>query len=388
MERRKFLWAGAAVTAAGIASAGSPAQAATASKSVYDFGATGDGSTDDSAAFSQALQYAAANGQMILVPAATYAVAKPIVFVSQNHAGRAWGLQCQGATISSQITGGQDVMSLVSYHAVRYFQITGALSIAGSGQDGNGIHIYAPGGSQWFYNFLIEGTSVENVGKSGLYVEGNSFESQVQDCFFQDNNDGASFANSNGGVVSAINIIGCYFNQNKRYGLQTFDAQNVYGGPTDVRVWGGYCRQNGSYGFYYNNGSGGGGLEQVGFENNCTKLAPGDPNGAHVYSLVNMTMRNCTGYNEYGGATYLLRGWWTTLVTLDNCGQGAGGPMASTGKSRLVQVNGNGNGHVVMRACAGGVDVIAGTGTTWSAQYCMGPSPLGNLNMKGVVGNA
>ncbi len=258
----------------------------------------------------------------------------------------------------------------------------------GSGQDGNGLHIYAPGGAQWFYNALIEGLSVERVGKSGLLIEGNTFESQIQDCFFQDNHDGASFANSNGGVVSTINIIGCYFNQNARYGLNTYDAQNVYGGPTDVRVYGGYCRENGSYGFYYNNGTGGAALDQVGFENNCKSLQPGDPNGAHVYGLVSMTMRNCTGYNEFGGATYLLRGWFATLTTLDSCGQGAGGAVAATGKSRLVQVNGNGNGHVVLRSCSGGVDVMPGSGCTWSAQNSVGPSPLGNLNMRGILGNA
>jgi hypothetical protein len=365
-----------------------PAAAAPVTKTVLDFGAKGDGSTDDSAAFSSALQYAAANGQMITVPAGTYAVAKTISYVSQGNAGRTWGLSCQGATIASKITGGGDVLYLQSNNTVRYFQLTGALSITGSGQDGNGIHIYAPGGSMWFYNFLITGVSVEGVGKSGLLVEGNAFESQIQNCFFQDNNDGASFANSNGGVVSAINILGCYFNQNKRYGLQTYDAQNQYGGPTDVRVYGGYCRQNGSYGFYYNNGTGGGGIEQVGFENNCTTLNPGDPNGAHVYTLVAIVMRNCTGYNEFGGATYLVRGWWMTGCTIDNCGQGAGAAMAATGKSRLIQVNGNSSGNVVIRGAGGGIDLASGSGCTWQAYNCTGPSPLGNLNPKGYLGNA
>src|SRR5258708_18214986 len=70
-----------------------------------------------------------------------------------------------------------------------------------------------------------------------------------------------------------------------------FDAD--YGGTTDVRVYGGYCRENQSYGFYYNNGtSGGAAITQVGFENNCKSLAPGDANGAHVYGMVAMQLRD------------------------------------------------------------------------------------------------
>src|SRR5258708_2550876 len=258
MDRRNFITAGAAVAAAGLAATAlsKPAAAAGLTKTVLDFGAKGDGSSDDSGAFSAALQWAAANGGFVIVPAATYAVYNSITYASQGNAGAAWGLLGQGARIQSHMTGGQDVMTLVSYHTVRYFQMYG-ISIQGSGSDGNGIHIYSPGGNQWFYNALIQGCSVERVGKSGLLMEGNTFESQIQDCFFQDNHDGASFANSNGGVVSTINILACSFNQTPPYAPNTSNAQNVYGGPTDVRVYGGYCRENGSYGFYYNNGTGG-----------------------------------------------------------------------------------------------------------------------------------
>src|SRR5258708_18470996 len=166
-----------------------------------------------------------------------------------------------------------------------------------------------------------------------------------------------------------------------------FDAD--YGGTTDVRVYGGYCRENQSYGFYYNNGTAAGAaITQVGFENNCKSLAPGDANGAHVYGMVSMQLRNCTGYNEFGGATYLLRGWFTSLTVLDGCAQSAGAAMAKTGKSRLVQVNGSDAGHVLMRACSGGVDVKQGTACTWAAESCVGPSPLGPLKLRSTLSNA
>lgn len=390
MDRRGFLWGGAATATAGLSSAGKAARAATADSranpSVFDFGAKGDGITDDSAAFSKALQTAAAQGKIVFVPGFTYAVGRPITFTSRADVGRPWGLECHGATLVSKITTGKDVMVLTSNNTVRYFRLSGGLKISGSGSDGNGLHIVALSSKVFFYNAMIEGLSVEGVGKHGLLFEGNVFESTIANSYFQDcKENGATFAQSKGGVVSAINLIGCFFNQNGAIGMAATNFDAEYGGTTDVRIYGGYCRDNRSYGFYYNNGTNGAAIEQVGFENNCRSLKPGDPKGAHVYALVGMKMRDCNGYNMYGGATYLLRGWFSSLTILDGCGQAAGGAMAATGKSRLIQVNGNQSGHVLLRGCSGGVDVIAGTHCTWQAQNCTGPSPGGDLKIRGTI---
>src|SRR5262249_49866606 len=55
MDRRSFLTAGSGIAAAGVAAVAltaTPARAATkASPTVFDYGAVGDGNTDDSAAF-------------------------------------------------------------------------------------------------------------------------------------------------------------------------------------------------------------------------------------------------------------------------------------------------------------------------------------------------
>jgi hypothetical protein len=390
MERRDFFATGAALGVVGLASVGHVAHAATTTPkvgpSIFDFGAVGDGVTDDSAAFSKALQAAAAMGQVVTVPGLTYAIAKPITFVSSGNVGTLWGLQCAGATLRSKITTGEDVMSLTSNNTVRYFRLTGGLKIAGNGSDGNGLHIFAPGGAVWFYNAAIDGLSVEGVGGHGLLFEGNVFETTVMNSYFQDcKKNGATFAQSKGGVVSAITLIGCFFNQNAGNGMSATNFDARYGGTTDVRVIGGYCRDNYGYGFYYNNGTGSGAIEQVGFENNCRALSPGDQNGAHVYGLSRVNMRNCSGYNEYGGATYLVRGWFSGLTFLDGCSQGAGGTMAATGLSRLVQVDGSSDGNVLMRACGGGIAVKSGTGCTWQAENCSGPSPTGTLSIRTIV---
>lgn len=358
-------------------------------RSVFDFGAKGDGHTDDSGAFNQALAWSAANGAMVVVPSHTYAIGHPVVFNSAGNIVQPWGLICQGATLVSQLTGGQDVVSLQSFHIVRYFRLTGGLKIQGTGSDGNGLHISALSGSNviGFYNAAIDGLYVEGAGKSGLLFEGGVFETTIMNSFFQDNKlNGATFAHSHGGVCSAISLIGCYLNQNGQYGLcaTNFDAQ--YGGTTDVRVYGGYCRENKSYGFYYNNGTGSSAIEQVGFENNCTGLAAGDPNGAHVYSPVSIKMRDCSGYNEFGGATNLVRGYFVSPCLLDACQQSAGAAVATTGKSRLIQITGTTAAFVLMNSCSGGVDTPAGNQAWWRAVDSSGPSPLGNLNPYGVTG--
>lgn len=393
MDRRSFFAAGATAAAVGTTgitvarATGLPASSG--GMSILDFGAVGDGVTDDSAAFNAALKAAASYGRAIFVPGLTYAIARPIVFSSTQDAARSWGLRCDGATLVSRLAGGADVVTLIANNTVRYFRLTGGLSIVGSGQDGNGLRLFAPGGTPCLYNMLIEGLSVERVGGHGLLFEGNVFEGTVQNSYFQDcGGNGATFAHSCGGVVSAINVNGCYFSQNGGHGLAATNFDGEYGGTTDVRVHGGYCRDNHGYGFYYNNGTGAGAIEQVGFENNCRGLAPGDPNGAHVYGLSSMYLRNCSGHNMHGGATYLLRGWFSGLTVLEGCAQSAAGAAAATGATRLVQINGNAQGHVRMRNCNGGIDVAPGSACSWAAESSAGPTPRGMLSYASALASA
>lgn len=383
MDRRNFFTAGAVATAAaGLATVGATGSAkasATGLTTIYDFGAKGDGSSDDGPAFNAALQWAAQNMRQVLVPGAVYAIKTPISWSSQGNVTSLWGLEGLGAQLLSRVPAGADVMKLSSNNTVRYLKISG-ISIVGNNADANGLHLFAPG-SAFFNNCIIDAITVEQVGGSGLFFEGNVFESTVAHSSFQDNGNGATFAHSQGGVCSAIDVVNCYMNQNNQYGLQATIIGAQYGGTTDVRVYGGYYRQNKSYGMYYNNGSGTTAIINVGFENNCTSLQPGNTNGAHIYSLGGIKLRNCAGYNEFGGATYLLRGWFDYITTLDECAQSAGGAMAAAGPARLIQVFGPNTGVVLMRTCAGQVDVQSGNATPWIAQNCQGASPSGLMTM-------
>ena len=391
MQRRSLLAAGGLLAATGAASTARAANlnltttTTKAQPTIFDFGAKGDGITDDSAAFNAALNAAATKGQVILVPSFTYALNNPIRWSSTTNVTQPWGLLGMGATLLSRITNGSDVMSLTSNNVVRYFNMSG-IKIQGSGSDGNGLHISALSSTVYFYNAAFENIYIEGAGKHGLLFEGDVFESSISQSYFQDNKqNGATFAQSHGGVCSAISVVNCYLNQNGASGLVCTNFDGQYGGTTDVRVYGGYCRDNQQFGFYYNNGTNGACIEQVGFENNCRQLSPGDPNGAHVYGLSAMKMRDCNGYNQGGGATYLLRGWWSGQTVLEGCQQAAGGAMAATGLSALTQVNGSSSGNVLMRACNGNVVVVPGTGCTWQAINCTGTSPSGNLNPLGTV---
>ncbi len=392
MDRRSFITAGTGLVAAGAAATAaltgnsSQAFAATStSPTVYQFGAVGDGNTDDSAAFIKALNYAWQNGVIVTVPAGKYAIAHTIAVTVNGNTGSAWGLYGQGVQLLSKITNGGDVIFLSSTGYVRYFRLTGGISIVGNGSEGTGLHIQVDTNGPSFYNFLIEGLSVERCGQNGGLFEGNVFECCVQNSYFQDmKQDGFMLANKSGGVISTIHFINCYFNQNGRYGLSTFNFDGQYGGPQDVRVYGGYARNNQSFGFYYNNGNGTTWIHQVGFENNCQALSPGDPNGSHIYSLTNMNIRDCTGFAMYTGATYLLTGWWLERMTLSGCVNWSDGATAQAG-TKLLKMNGNASAIVVMNNCGGGFDGVWGSGVKWVANNCDGPTPWGNLNPMGTM---
>lgn len=393
MDRRTVLAAGATMVSGWRTHA---AVAATAQQpharngpTIFEFGATGDGRTDDSDAFTKALHFASTHGCTVIVPGLTYAIERPVRWLSPGNVGQFWGLQCQGACLRSRMTHGEDLITLQSRNTVRYFRISGGLTLLGTGREGNGLRILAPASGIYFYNATLDGIAIEGVGGHGLVFEGNVFESTILNSYFQDcKKSGAIFGNAKGGICSAINIIGCFLNQNHDHGLVATNFDGHYGGATDVRVYGGYCRDNRGYGFYYNNGTGASAVEQVGFENNCRGLKPGNPEGAHVYGLSSMNLRSCAGYNESGGATYLLRGWFSTLTVLESCTQAAGKEMLATGKSRLIQINGNKGGHVLLQQSRGGLDIVKGSTCTWEAVNCIGPSPRGPLDVRGRVASA
>src|SRR5579862_1224015 len=105
MQRRSLLAAGSMLAAAGAATTSARAAFTStttttkAQPTIFDFGAKGDGVTDDSAAFRSALSAAASKGQVILVPSFTYLIASPITWTSTTDVVQPWGLLGMGATL-------------------------------------------------------------------------------------------------------------------------------------------------------------------------------------------------------------------------------------------------------------------------------------------------
>lgn len=348
-------------------------------KSVQDFGAKGDGATDDSSAFRAALAYSAANAELIKVPAKKYLIGSTIGLNITNVIGQKWGFAGEGGKLISGIRNGSDILKITCQNTVRYLELSG-LSITGTGTEGNGVSLLCFSNSWFLYDCIINNITVENCGKSGLYVEGNVFESGMCNSFFQDNHEhGAAFRNGPGlvGIVSTWVSLNCNFSQNALNGLNSKGpVGNDYAAPYDFRIYGGYMRDNGQEGLYLWNGTQPGAcIDQVGFENNYKKKPIGDQDGAHVYANTRINMRNCTGHTMASGASFLLNSYMVGMAALDGCAQTDDGD--AFGLTRLAKIHGDKNGLVRMTGCIGGHKTVAGTPAKWQANYCQGPLPNG-----------
>lgn len=357
---------------------------------VFNFGAHGDAVTDDGPAFSTALSYASANNAIIVIPPATYKINTPISFVQTSVGnGGPWGFLGLGATLLSGIVSPtQDVVYLEASSAtnMQWFQWKGGTKITGTGSERHGIYMIAASNSTNFYNFCLEGIAVQGVGGDGFNMTGNVFEFTVIDCHPQKNNgNGITVAclssNSTLKVASTINIQDCYITQNGLNGGNFTISGALFGGTADVRICGGYCRNNFGYGFFFNNGMAGyGSMNGVRMENNSANLAPGDPAAAHVFCQGAGALTNCLSTGGPNGSTFLIRGFFYNQgpLVLTACDIQPYGTLASTGSARLVQVNGTAQGVVIMYGCGGGF-TTNGTGVTWISSFGQGAYPGGSL---------
>src|SRR5258708_35367981 len=228
-----------------------------------------------------------------MVPAGTYAIAKTISFLSRGDSGAAWGLHCQGATLRSRITNRESVMRMESRHVVWNFRLTGGLSIQCNGSEGNGLHILALSPTVYFAAFVIDGLSVQGAGQHGCLLEGDVFECAISNCYFMDNKqNGMTLAQSHKGIISSVNVMNCLFSQNGNIGMACVNFDGPHGGPTDVRVYGGYPRDNWGYGFFYNNRTRPAAPHPVGFEDKRHAYNPGDTDRAPGYAPRSVRMKD------------------------------------------------------------------------------------------------
>ncbi|HZX85144.1 MAG TPA: malectin domain-containing carbohydrate-binding protein, partial [Reyranella sp.] len=218
-------------------------------------------SSTGSGALETALRTALTGGTVANLSGATFTVTTPIVIYLTSSRSGPIGIDLGGAKIVSQVTGGRPVIEIVVGPGVNVSNLAlSNFSIAGNGQEGDGIKIVAAG-SDRSINLSISNVNIEHVGGIGLDVLGN-VSGKVVDSWMHGNEDGgARFANSGGGTADALQWIGGGFRKNGVAGLI------LENGARDMYVHGAYFVENYGAGIYATAGITL--VEQSGFENNA-----------------------------------------------------------------------------------------------------------------------
>jgi hypothetical protein len=303
---------------------------------VREFGAKGDGSTDDTPALQQALDVVAKGGILFFEPG-TYRTTKPLLVEITQNVTRPFGIVAEGAQILSQSATPAPVLTITSRATARYLNIDG-LSIKGSKGEVHGLALRAPGG-KYLYNLGLHNCTVEGVGGDGYSIIGNIFEGGMYNCYGRDNaNNGITLGHGDGGILSAMRIWGGTFGGNGRVGAE------VVGNAYDVKFDGTYFLENNKFGLLAHNGIRA--LVACGFENNWRE---GGAGGAGARILNFGTLISCTATANKHPQSHLLSAFVVGKFTLIDC--------QKSGPTRLAQLAGNpAGGEVIMINCTGEVD--------------------------------
>src|SRR3546814_21178031 len=95
-------------------------------------------------------------------------------------------LLSHGATLKSAITDGSPVLEIESQAVVRYLLLEG-VQIQGNGSEGHGLLLHADSPSVYLYDICLRDVFIELCGGDGCVILGNIFESQLNNCFFRQN---------------------------------------------------------------------------------------------------------------------------------------------------------------------------------------------------------
>jgi hypothetical protein len=322
--------------------------------SAANFGAKGDGETDDTGALQAALDASVANGgAMLTIPAGIYRITAPLVVTTASGAAgnitTPSGISARGARLVSAIDDGRPVLRITCQSTVRFLVLEG-LEIAGSGKDGAGLVLECDGRGAYLYNICLRDMVIEGCGGDGCQMTGNIFESQIFNSYFRDNHgSGAVFSHGRrGGILSAIHVFGCVFGQNHEQGAA------LVRGCYDVSFNGCYFLLNGRHGLAAGNGCTL--LNGCGFENNHASAKSADPDNAAVRLSGFGTMLACGAYSIFH-QTALIDAYATGDLVMIGCRGFGDGPARGAGLGRFA---GQGNGSVTLIGCRGAVERVNG----------------------------
>jgi hypothetical protein len=323
--------------------------------SAREFGAVGDGITDDTAALQKALDAAFGAGRpgFLVLPPGEYRVTRTLRITpeagARGNIGRHSGILAHGARINSAISDGSNVIEVVSRSTIRFVLIEG-LDILGSGHDGAGISIEASRNDVYFHNFCLRDIVVQECGGDGCRMIGNVFEGQLANCYFRKNGgNGATFGHGpNNSILSSIHVFGSVFGDNGRHGAQ------LVNGCYDVSFHGCYLLLNGKFGLVAENGCTL--LSNCGFENNHQAAAGFDPGNSGIVLSGFGSLVGCTAYSVFNQAMLLRAHVVGRLVMIGCTGAGDGRAKAAT----LARIGGGAGASTIAIGCSGAVEYADG----------------------------
>jgi len=309
--------------------------------SAADFGAVGDGVTDDTAAIQALLDSIVADSTFVEIPPGTYKISATLNLTFTQDSTAHVGIESHGAILQSAITDGTPLLRVISNAVVRFFLIDG-LQIKGNGQEGHGLVMRADNQAVFLYNCCLRDVFIEGCGGDGCVMYGNIFESQLANSFFRQNQNGLSMGNSpDGGVLSAIHLYGCVFGQNRETGCQMINN------ATDAGFHGCYFLENGTWGANCPNGFTL--MSNCGFENNwmsAGSFAAGNA-GVAFQNFGNMLACSATSRHYQ---THLVNGYVTSIFSMTGCFRSG---VEEAGTMHLSNLSGTPNGRASIVSCNG-----------------------------------
>ncbi len=316
------------------------------------FGAKGDGVSDDTAGLQRAVDAATARGGgVVVVPPGVYRVTRTVSLSGKGNVTRQNGIVAHGARFVSGVAGAP--VFHVSASASHRFLLIDGLDIQGSGKESHGIVLECESNTGYLYNFCLRDVVVQGCGGDGCRLSGNVFEGQIVNSYFRDNHgNGVTFSHGEkAGQLSAVHVFGSVFGQNGAHGAAML--RNCY----DVGFHGCYFLLNGKFGLLADNGCTL--LSNCGFENNHTgagDYAHGDA-GVSLNSFG--TMIGCTAYSMQK-QTALVKTYLTAPLTMIGCSGAGGGPAAAAG---LAKFAGTQTGSATVIGCQGSIEHAPGFST-------------------------
>ena len=352
MNRREVFTAGAgamlaATPAFAVERRGAGAAPAGRMRSAADFGAVGDGQTDDTAALQSGLDatFKDPDGGVLEIPAGIYRVSRTLTVSRETNIVCESGIIGRGAVFASLIEDGTPVIEFESRAIVRFVRIEG-LQIQGRGREGHGLSIKSEHRGNAFYNFCLRDIVVQGCGGDGCHIVGNVFEGQIFNSYFRDNKgNGVTFSHGpeNTGV-SAVHVFGCVFGGNGVHGAELMK------GVQDADFHGCYFLLNKKFGMVATYGCTL--LSNCGFENNHAGAPDFQHGDAGLLLETFGTLVGCTSYSIYH-QTHLVRTFITNNLVMVGCnGYGSGDAKAA----KLAKLDGKPGAAITTVGCWGGIE--------------------------------